>query len=225
MKKIFVIPAYNEEKNIGRTLENLKKIEAEFIVVNDGSSDRTNEIALKKGATVCSHLINRGLGASLATGIEAALEKGADIVITFDADLQHSSNDIDRLIEPILKGEADAVIGSRFLKKEDSAEMPFVKVIGNEFLTFTTNLFSRAKITDSQSGLRALNRKSAETLLILCDRYEVSSEIIYELSKNNMRIKEAPVKAIYNEENKGTTIRSGIDILFGVILKKIKVKK
>jgi len=221
-KLIFVIPAYNEEGSIGTILKDVKKEfpQAEIVVVNDGSTDKTEEIAKKEGGTqVHSHEKNRGLGASLATGIKEALRLKADHIVTFDADLQHASEDVEKLLKPLEEGASDAVIGSRFLSREDRQMMPFSKKVGNFFLTNVTNWISGTKITDSQSGLRAFNRKAAGVLSIECDRYEVSSEIIYELGKNHMRISEIPIKAIYHDITKGTSILSGIKIFIGILTK------
>lgn len=226
MKTVVVIPAHNEEETIGQVLDDINSnLHCKVIVVNDGSTDRTREIALEKGATVCTHPINRGLGATLSTGINAAIEEKADIIITFDADSQHEAEDLRRLIQPILDGEADAVIGSRFLGQTDL--MPHVKRVGNWFLTAFTNILSGMDVTDSQSGLRAFDRSAAERLTLLCDRYDVASEIIYELGKWNLTVKEIPITALYDERSmtKGTNIRSGIDILFGLLLRKSGVRR
>lgn len=230
-KLAFVIPAYNEEVSIEQTLRDVKKAFPgnEIFVVNDGSHDRTGELARKAGAHVhvLTHLVNRGLGAALSTGIQAAVNSGADIVVTFDADLQHMGSDVERLAKPITEGKADVVIGSRFLSEEDLKMMPSVKRIGNKFLTGFTNILSDTTITDSQSGLRAFSRQAAEKLMILCDRYEVSSEIIYELGHHNLRIIEIPIKAIYDKRSatKGTTIGSGLHIAWSMLLRTIGVKK
>ena len=171
-KIAFVIPAYNEGVSIGPTLRDIKRkfSKENIFVVNDGSRDKTEKIAKKEGVIVFSHLINRGLGASLTTGIKGALQlSNADIIITFDADLQHEASDVHKLVKPISEGKADAVIGSRFLNKKDLEMMPFTKVVGNYFLTGLTNFLSSSKITDSQSGLRALSRK--EICIDNCVRY------------------------------------------------------
>ncbi len=228
-KLAFVIPAYNEEVSIAQTLDDVKKSfpEAQIFVVNDGSKDKTGERAKKHGAHVLTHIINRGLGAALGTGLAAAVQKSdAEVVITFDADLQHEAADVWNLVGPILKNEADAVIGSRFLRKEDLKLMPPLKVVGNVVLTKLTNFLSNTDITDSQSGLRAFNRKAANDIFIATDRYEVSSEIIHELSGRGFRIKEVPIKAIYDSRSatKGTNIKSGVLILFGMLAKKLGLK-
>src|SRR3989344_226010 len=112
-KIIAVVPAYNEAKTIGLVIPDLKRCVQEIVVINDGSSDETEKIARSFGAIVLSHAINRGLGASLQTGFKKALEKNADYILTFDADGQHRSSDIPRLLESLEKEEADVAIGSR----------------------------------------------------------------------------------------------------------------
>lgn len=224
-----VIPAYNEAVSIGPTVKSLKKSfpKAKLIVVNDGSTDGTKKIALESGSIVYSHIINRGLGAALGTGIQAALKEGASVVVTFDADLQHEAADIRRLIGPIEDGRADAVIGSRFMQQEDLYAMPRLKVLGNKFLTGVTNVLAGSDITDSQSGLRAFDRVAAQKLLILCDRYDVSSEIVHELSRNRLKVIEIPIKAIYDERSKrkGTNVWSGAHITLGIVLRRLGLKK
>jgi len=193
---IVVIPAYNEEKNIGKVLAGVKKYTENIIVVDDGSKDRTSQIAKSYGAEVFRHFINRGLGGALGTGIKAALSKEADIILTLDADGQHDPDEIPKLIEPIKKGEADIVIGSRFLEKQ---KMPFFRRVGNYFFNLFTFFLFGIKSTDSQSGMRAFNRKVGESLEIFTNGMEVSSEIIKEIKQQNFRVKEVPIRAIYTD--------------------------
>jgi len=228
-KLAFVIPAYNEEETIAETLKDVKRQfpDNDVFVVNDGSRDSTRELALKHGAHVLTHVLNRGLGAALSTGIQAAVRSGADIVVTFDADLQHLGKDVDRLIKPIRDGKADATIGSRFLSKADLKLMPRAKRFGNKTLTTITNFLADTTITDSQSGLRAFSKEAAKKLIILCDEYEVSSEIIHQLGHYNMRIIEIPIKAIYDKRSatKGTTIKSGLHIAWSMMLRALGIKR
>jgi cellulose synthase/poly-beta-1,6-N-acetylglucosamine synthase-like glycosyltransferase len=112
-KHIVVIPAYNEERSIIAVIRGLKQQGfARLIVVDDGSSDRTSELARQEGVILLQHILNRGLGGALGTGISAALRLGAEIIVTFDADGQHDPNDIGRLLEPIENGEADVVLAA-----------------------------------------------------------------------------------------------------------------
>ena len=216
MKIWVVIPAYNEERNIGRVIDSLR---AEgwrnLLVVDDGSSDRTAEIARRKGAEVLVHQKNLGLGAALRSGFRRALELGADAVVTFDADGQHDAKDVRRLVEAL--GEADAVIGVR-----KSLGIPLHKKFGNFALNVLTFMLTGI-YTDSQSGSRALSRRALQKLVIKGNRYEVSSEIILRVSQMGLKWKEVPVTCYYppHAKVKGTTILSGIRIFLKLLSLKL----
>ncbi|WP_087035390.1 HAD-IA family hydrolase [Thermococcus litoralis] len=220
LKTYVVVPAYNEEKTIDNVLRDLLQYfkEEEIVVVNDGSRDKTREVAQEKGVVVLTHLVNRGLGGALGTGIRYALLKGAELILTFDADGQHLVDDALRVMKPVAEGKADFAVGSRL--KGDVSEMPFVKRFGNFVLDFITAVFAKKYVSDSQSGLRCLNRECASKIKITCDRYAVSSEIIIEASKNGCRIVEVPIKAVYTEysKKKGTNILEGVKIAFNLLL-------
>ncbi len=205
MKLFVLVPAYNEETVLDSVLLDLKKIslkgiQKEIVLINDGSTDKTEQIAKKNMVIVLSHPINRGLGGALGTGLEYARSKMADIVVTFDADGQHDHNDIARLIKPILSNKADFVIGSRLLK---NSKMPMDRKVIN----FTANLLNfilwSVWMTDSQSGLRALSKKALERIQIKMNKMEVASEFFKEIKKNNLRVKEIPIKAIYTNYSRG----------------------
>ncbi|EHR79037.1 bifunctional phosphatase/dolichol-phosphate glucosyltransferase [Thermococcus litoralis DSM 5473] len=224
LKTYVVVPAYNEEKTIGNVLRDLLQYfrGEEIVVVNDGSRDRTRELAQEKGVVVLTHLVNRGLGGALGTGIRYALLKGAELILTFDADGQHLVDDALRVMKPVAEGKADFAVGSRL--KGDVSEMPFVKRFGNFVLDFITAVFAKKYVSDSQSGLRCLNRECASKIKITCDRYAVSSEIIIEASKNGCRIVEVPIKAVYTEysKKKGTNILEGVKIAFNLLLDRMR---
>jgi glycosyltransferase involved in cell wall biosynthesis len=216
VKVWIVIPAYNEERNIGRVIDSLR---AEgwrnLLVVDDGSSDRTAEIARRKGAEVLVHKKNLGLGAALRSGFRRALELGADAVVTFDADGQHDAKDVRKLVEAL--GEADAVIGVR-----KSLGIPLHKKFGNFALNVLTFMLTGI-YTDSQSGSRALSRRALQKLVIKGNRYEVSSEIILRVSQMGLKWKEVPVTCYYppHAKVKGTTILSGIRIFLKLLSLKL----
>lgn len=226
LKTYVVVPAYNEEKTISNVLESLLQYfrRDEIVVVNDGSNDGTREVAREKGVVVLTHLVNRGLGGALGTGIKYALLKGAELILTFDADGQHLVDDALRVMKPVAEGRADFAVGSRL--KGDISEMPFVKRFGNFVLDFITAVFARKYVSDSQSGLRCFNKECASKIRITCDRYAVSSEIIIEASKNGCRIVEVPIKAVYTEysKKKGTNVLEGVKIAFNLLLDKIKMR-
>ncbi|AEH24186.1 glycosyltransferase family 2 protein [Pyrococcus yayanosii] len=219
-----VVPAYNEEKTVGKVLDELLEYfpPERIIVVNDGSRDRTEEIARERGVRVITHLVNRGLGGALGTGIEYALRKGARAIVTFDADGQHKVEDALRVMKPVIEGRADLAIGSRL--KGDVSQMPLIKRIGNTALDLITTIFSGRYVSDSQSGLRCLSRDCASRIRITCDRYAVSSEIIIEASKKGCRIVEVPIKAIYTKYSmrKGTNVVEGIKIAFNLLIDKLR---
>ncbi len=197
-RSFIVIPAYNEEKKIFQVLVDLKKKGYNnIIVVDDGSSDKTIEIAKKTGVYVLEHIINRGQGASLKTGIDFALQKGAEIIVTFDADGQFLAEEISNVTEPIIKKEVDIVLGSRFLGK--AINIPFLKKIVLKLGVFVVYLLYGIKITDSQSGFRALSRHAADRISITADRMEHAGEIFSEIMRNNLKYKEIPITVIYDK--------------------------
>jgi HAD superfamily hydrolase (TIGR01549 family) len=224
LRTYVVVPAYNEELTIGMVLDNLLRYfrREEVVVVNDGSRDATEAIARSKGVHVLTHLVNRGLGGALGTGIAYALRKGARLILTFDADGQHLVGDALRVMKPVAEGRADFAIGSRL--KGDTSQMPFVKRFGNFVLDSITALFAKKYVSDSQSGLRFFNSDCASKIMITCDRYAVSSEFIIEASKARCRIVEVPIKAVYTEYSmkKGTNILEGVRIALNLLLDKVR---
>lgn len=221
MKLFVVIPAYNEESTIAKVIKDVKKRGyRNIVVVDDGSSDKTYRLAKSQNVTVLRHILNRGLGGALGTGIRYALEKGADIIVTFDADGQHDPGDIARLVAPVKNKKADVVIGSRMLKPEG---MPLLRKIGNYGLNFITRSLFGVWTTDSQSGLRCFSRKAAEIIEIKTNRMEVSSEIIKEVGHKKLKLKEVPIKAIYTDYSmkKGQTHFNAFRILTKLVLRKI----
>ena len=212
MKCWIVMPAHNEERAIGGVIDDLHEEGwRDVIVVDDGSRDRTAEIAEKKGAKVLIHPGNLGLGAALRTGLKEALKRGGDCAVTFDSDGQHDPKAVKLMVDSI--DGADLVIGSRkFLN------IPLHKRIGNFGLNLITKLVG-GPLVDSQSGMRAFNRRALEAIEIKSDSYEVSSEIAIDARRKGLRIKETPVKCYFTIYSKarGTTILSGFRIFIGLV--------
>lgn len=221
-EKIFIVmPAFNEEKMVGKVVKKvISKGYKNVIVVDDGSSDKTSEVATKSGARVISHPLNRGLGGALGTGIKGALEFGADIILTFDSDGQHSADDIPRMIKPILLGKCDAVIGTRL---KNPKGMPIIRRIGNWGFNFITFLLFGVWTTDSQSGLRAFSKKAASRIDIKTNRMEVSSEIIKEIGQKRIKFKEVPIKVIYTDYSMahGQSSLNAFKILAKLIMRRL----
>lgn len=218
MKITTVIPAYNEADKIGAVIAKLKSYVDEIIVVDDSSHDNTYEIARLAGAVVVRHIINRGQGAALRTGTQLALDRGADIIIHFDADDQFQAEDIPEILAPLRNGSADAVLGSRFLTKK--SDLPKTKqYIIMPLARFINRILFNIRLSDPQSGFRALSRTSAQKLKIENDGMAHCTEIIYKLFKNGDRVVEVPITVIYHEF--GQKFSGGFKILKDMIIQKI----
>ncbi|NCD00903.1 glycosyltransferase family 2 protein [bacterium] len=219
MKKIFiVIPAYNEEKNIYKTVLDVKQYFSNIIVIDDGSKDNTIKLAKKAGAIVLAHKTNRGQGAALQTGNDYALLKGADMVVHFDGDGQFLASEIKDLIYPIENEGYEVVFGSRFLGKKSEIPkfkekiiLPIGRIINKIFLNVNT--------TDPQNGFRAINRKALKIIDIKNDGMAHCSEILYKTKKYNLKFKEIPVTVIYNHF--GQKFSSGFKILKDLFVSKL----
>lgn len=218
MKVVCVIPAYNEEKNIGQVIDSVKEFVDDVVVVDDGSSDNTSKIVSENGATLLRHLINRGQGAALQTGNEYALAHSADIVVHFDADGQFSAAEIEEMIKPIVAEGYDVVLGSRFLGKKTN--MPFLKrylIIPLarliNFLLFAVNL------SDPQSGFRALNKQAIRKITIEQSGWAHCSEILGKVKTNKLKVKEVPITVTYSKF--GRNLGSGLEIIKDSIIGKL----
>ncbi len=197
MKIFIVIAAYNEGKSIAKVISNLKNHGYNnIVVVDDGSRDNTYDIILDSGAIALRHIINRGQGAALKTGIDYSLKAGADIIVTFDADGQHRVEDLPAMINPVKNKKCDITIGSRFLKP---VEMPFFRKLTLKIAVFVVWFFYGAKMTDAHNGFRAMNRNAAQTINITSDRMEHASQIVEEIHKKNIKFKEVPVIILYTD--------------------------
>lgn len=221
MKTFIIIPAYNEEQTIAGVLDKIQTVGYKnIIVIDDGSTDKTSRIAENKNVIVLRHLINRGLGGALGTGVQAAVSLGADIIVTFDADGQHDVLDIEKLIKPIKERKADVVIGSRLL---NPAGMPYSRRILNIMGNIVTYMLFGLYVTDSQSGMRAFTRNSAQLINIKTNRMEVSSEIIREIKQHKLKLIEVPIKAIYTPYSlsKGTSFIVGIKMVLKLLIHRL----
>lgn len=212
------IPAYNEEKNIAKIIIQLQKVSDKIIVCNDGSTDLTGTIAKKMGAVVVNHPKNLGYGAAIRSIFLKAKELGSDMLVTFDADGQHRIEDIQTVVEPIIKNEADIVIGSRFLN-DDNKNVPRYRKAGIKTITSITNTSTDMKLTDSQSGFRAYNNKVLKDIVPSEYGMGVSTEILIKANKRGYKIKEVPITILY-EGN--TSTHHPVSHGFSVILSTMK---
>ena len=196
MKVIVGIPAFNEEKNIAALITKLKKITDAIIVCNDGSTDLTSKIAEGLGVTVIDHEKNMGYGAAIRSIFLKSKNLNGDILVTIDADGQHRIEDIDKVINPIINGKSDLVIGSRFLD-ESEKEVPQYRKVGIKVITKLTNATIKKQLTDSQSGFRAYSKKVVNELNPSELGMGISTEILIKASSKDFRISEVPIKISY----------------------------
>lgn len=198
MNILVTIPAYNEEQTLGKVISDIKAVmgrmkhKFRIMVVNDGSKDRTAEIAAEHGAIVFSHPHNYGLAETFRTEMERAKELKPDIIVHTDADGQYRSEDIPRLIEPIIQKKADLVLGSRFLGKIE--HMPFMKKLGNKAFSRVISKITKIKITDGQTGFRAFTLDVAKKIDII-STHTYTQEMIIRAVKEKFRVIEVPVYA------------------------------
>lgn len=218
MKVTVVIPAFNEAKVISKVINEVKEQVNEVVVVDDGSIDNTAEVATNAGAKVARHFLNRGQGAALQTGISFALNSGADIIVTFDADGQHVAGEIEQVVKPLLLGEVDVVLGSRFLNSTN--KIPFSRRTLLKLATLFTRFYTGLKVTDVHNGFRAFSRKAAELIQIKQDGMAHASEIVEEIKRHNLKFKEVGVtiKYTYYSLEKGQKLTNAFKIVWDLIL-------
>lgn len=196
MKITCVIPAYNESKNILKVIDKVTPLVDEVIVVDDCSTDNTYELIKNSSIISLKHLINRGQGAALQTGNDYALKNGADIVVHFDGDDQFKAEEIKDILRPIVEGRADAVFGSRFL---GSANFPFTKRYIIMPLARLINRMFGIKMSDPQSGFRALNHQTLSQIKIENRGMAHCSELLHKTFKTGARVLEVPITVTYHE--------------------------
>ena len=218
-KIITVIPAYNEEKRIVNVIKDCLKFSAKVIVIDDGSLDSTSNVASATGALVVKHKLNSGKGSAIRTAINILRDYQAEVIVLIDADGQDNPSFIPKLVEPILSGKADLVIGSRFTAG-GLAGVPKYKIIGNKILTFFTNLFSgfNYRLKETQCGFRAIRRDTLLNLNLKGAGFEIDSEILLEAFKSKSKIIEVPIqdKIVLEAIEKGTTILDGIKVILSL---------
>jgi len=200
LKIIVGLPAYNEENRIAAIVTKLKDVVDGVIICNDGSSDLTSQIAKGLGVTVIDHTKNLGYGAAIKSIFQRFLETDGDILVTIDADGQHRIEDMKKVIKPILDNNADLVIGSRFAET-NAINIPKYRKLGISAITKVTNISTKQKITDSQSGFRAYKRDVIEQTSLSETGMAVSTEILIKADRKNFRISEVGIIIDYPEDS------------------------
>ena len=197
MRSVVVIPALNEAASIREVVQGVAAHGFEAVVVDDGSSDDTASQARAAGAHVLRHPVNRGYGAALTTGSVWALQNGCEVVVHFDADGQHDASEIERLIQPIVNGEADVTIGSRFLGEGRS--MPWSRKLAIKLAIHFTRLLSGIALTDAHNGFRAFTGAALESLNCQEDGMAYASEVVERVAGRHLRLQEVPVTVTYTD--------------------------
>ncbi|HEV8661037.1 MAG TPA: glycosyltransferase family 2 protein [Thermoanaerobaculia bacterium] len=216
-----VVPAYNEASAVHDVVRDLRSEYAHVVVVDDGSDDATAAEARRAGAIVIQHIVNRGQGAALQTGIDYSVQRGAEIVVTFDADGQHRVEDVDRLIDALKNRDADIAVGSRFLDLRSNvpALRKLTLRIAARFMLIATGV----ALTDAHNGLRALRRQAAAQIHLTIDGMAHASEIVDQIRRLRLRVTEVPVVIHYSEYSmrKGQSSLAAFRIAFDYLMKRI----
>lgn len=216
-----VIPAFNEAAVIGEVVADVRSVFDHVVCVDDGSADDTGAIALRAGAHLVRHPINLGQGAAIQTGVEyARRQPGAQIFATFDADGQHRVKDLATMVDRLLAGDVDVVIGTRFGTRQ-GARPPFVKRIVLQTAARLSRRGRRLGLTDTNNGLRVFNKKVADGLDITMSGMSHANEFIMLIDENHWRVAEEPIEVLYTEysRSKGQPLLNGVNIIFDGFLR------
>jgi len=218
-----IIPAYNEAKILRSTIQSLSDFNLNIVVVDDNSNDETWSILQTLPVYALHHVINLGQGAALQTGMTFALGKGAKIIVHFDADGQHRAKDIETMIAPILSGEADVVLGSRFLRKEDMLAVPFSRRMLLRLAVPVDGIVTGIWLTDAHNGFRALSREAAQQIHLNENRFAHASEILSQIHHLRLQYVERPTSIVYSEYSraKGQSIWNALNIVIDILLRKV----
>ncbi|MDY6833345.1 MAG: glycosyltransferase family 2 protein [Chloroflexota bacterium] len=218
---VVTIPCFNEADFIGDVVRRTTHYVDEVIVVDDGSNDNTSELAREAGALVVRHPYRRGAGAATRTCFKTAIANGADIVVTMDGDNQHYPEEIPQLIAPLLRNEADLVIGSRFLGSD--CNTPRYRELGIRVITTLLNFGSKVAVSDAQSCFRAHDRALIDSLSITEDGFGFSIEVLMEAERRGLRITEVSTRCLYHSQcSTMNPIRHGFGLI--VVLAKLRLK-
>ena len=215
-----ILPAYNEATRIQPVIEEIARKGYRMVIVNDGSSDNTLDVIKEsqkkypKNIYIYSHIINRGVGVAMQTGFDAVLKYNPKYIVNMDSDGQHSADDLENVLEPLITGRAQAVIGVRPLK-----DMPLSRNFANSVMNLLTRIFYNVDVSDSQTGFRAITIDALKKININARGYLISSEFIREVNDNNIPFAEVTIQTIYTPETqaKGTNITEAFKILLQMI--------
>lgn len=212
---VAVIPAFNEERFIGSVVLQARRYAMQVIVVDDGSQDNTALVAADAGAEVVPMERNSGKASALAAGFAAARSFRPDVVVVLDADGQHRPEELPLVVRPVLTGEADIVVGSRYL--ENTSQVPRHRVLGHWLFNLLTGSASGLTVSDSQSGYRAFSPQALEALSFRSEGFSVESEMQFIASDSRLRLVEVPITIRYTDKPKRSVLVHGVAVLNGVL--------
>ena len=218
IKAVVIVPVFNEGPILAQVVKSLLEHAYTVVVVDDGSAKPVTGLPV----TILRHRVNLGQGAALQTGFAYARNLHPDVVITFDADGQHLVEDIALLLAPLINGEADVALGSRFLP-DSATQLPLAKKLVLQLARFINFMLSGVLLSDAHNGLRALNAKALSSITLTENRMAHASEILFEIKKHGLRYKEIPVHIKYTDysKQKGQSARDSIKVLFDIVLHKL----
>jgi glycosyltransferase involved in cell wall biosynthesis len=213
---LVAIPAFNEERFIGSVVQGVRLEGFDCLVIDDGSSDRTVEIATAAGASVFSQPANLGKAAAVQRAVELARRRRVDCLVLMDGDWQHDPREIHALLRPIREGAADIVSGSRFLERAGDS-VPSIRGIGLRALTALTNAASGRPVTDSQTGFHAFSRRALERIRFRSEGFSVEIEVAFLARRFDLRRVEVPITTRYVDPPKRNVFSQGAAVLDGLI--------
>ena len=205
---LVAIPAHNEDRFIGSLVLKLRAQDYSVVVVDDGSTDTTASVAEAAGATVIGHQWNRGKAAAVQTAFEYARSEGTDVLVLLDGDSQHDPGDVERVVLPIVNGEADMVIGSRFAGVR--SRIPRWRVVGQHALRLATNLGSGLQLSDTESGFRAFSRRAIAEMRFRSSGFAIEPETQFNAKQRGWKVMEVPIRVHYDIPLKRNPVRQGV---------------
>jgi len=192
-----VIPAFNVERTLGSLLVQLRALGMDAVVVDDGSTDRTADVARASGAAVLSHDVNRGKGQSLRDGFQWGLARGFEVFVTMDGDGQHLAGDLPRLLASLDPDRIGVVVGNRMGRQ---GSMPWLRRWTNAIMSRWISRWCRQPVPDSQCGFRAVRREVLERVALTTQRYEIESEVLIKAARAGFHIASVPITTVYRHE-------------------------
>lgn len=212
---LVIVPAYNEERFIGSVVLKLKQHHVDVLVIDDGSTDKTCQIARAGGAEVHCLPSNQGKGAALNIGFQLARQQQPDAVVVIDADGQHLPEELPRVITPILTQQADICVGSRYI--ENTSNTPTERRLGHKLINLATSVPSGIYVSDSQSGFRSFSPRALDLIQFKSDDFSVESEMQFLAREHNLKVIEVPISIRYDDPIKRPAIKQGRIVLNGIL--------